>query len=134
MRNDIVIIFLALLLVAFIIFMFRFVFRTGADWTEYILERVNRNRPTARLLEEMENKPRQRLVEIALALALSPHHWPARRSDNDEGLVRARKRYLDYLASLSDEDLRHWINEKIQDTHSLLLKVALESLDTRHSG
>jgi len=134
MTNDIVIVFLALLLVAFIIFMFRFVFRTGADWSEYILERVNRKRPTVRLLREMENKPRERLVEIALALAVAPYHWPHRKSQDDEGFMRARKRYLDYLASLSDEDLRQWIKEKIQDTHSLLLNVALESLNTAHSG
>jgi hypothetical protein len=134
MRNDIVVAFLAILFLAFIIFMFRFVFRAGADWSEYILEWVSRRKPAARLLREMDNRPRERLVEIALALALAPYHWPKRRSGNDEGLVRARQRYVEFLASLSDDDLRQWIKDKIQDTHSLLLKVALESLNDKGSS
>jgi hypothetical protein len=129
MRNDIVIIFLAFLSFALVIFVSRFVFRAGADWSEYILEWASRKKPTARLLQEMEKKPRERLVQIALALALAPYHWPRRRSGDDEGIVRTSGRYLDFLATLSDADLRQWIREKIQDTHSLLLKVALESLD-----
>jgi hypothetical protein len=75
MRNDIVVAFLATLFLAFIIFMFRFVFRSGADWSEYIVEWVGRKKPAARLLREVDNKPRERLVEIALALALAPYHW-----------------------------------------------------------
>jgi hypothetical protein len=134
MRNDIVVAFLAILFLAFIIFMFRFVFRAGADWSEYILEWVGRKKPAARLLSEMDNRPRERLVEIALALALAPYHWPKRRSGNDEGLVRARQRYMEFLASLSDDDLRQWIKDKIQDTHSLLLKVALESSNDKGSS
>jgi len=131
MRNDIIIAFLAILLLAFIIFMFRFVFRSGADWSEYILEWASRKKPAARLLCELDSKPRGRLVEIALALALAPYHWPKRRAGDDEGLVWARQRYLDFSASLSDEDLQQWIKDKIQDTHSLLLKVALESLNDK---
>jgi len=38
------------------------------------------------------------------------------------------------LASMTDEDLRKWIEEKVKDTHSLLLKVALESLDGESSN
>ena len=131
MRQDIVIVFLTILFLALIIFMFRYVFRAGADWGEYILEWASRKRPTARLLYEMENRPRERLVEIALALALVPYHWPKRRGDDDEGLVRARERYLEFLATLNNEDLQQWIKEKVQDTHSLLLKVALESLNDK---
>jgi hypothetical protein len=134
MRNDIVVAFLAILFLAFIILMFRFVFRTGSDWSEYILEWVGRKKPAARLLREMDNRPRERLVEIALALGLAPYHWPKRRAGSDEGLVRARRRYMDFLASLSDDDLRQWIQDKIQDTHSLLLKVALESSNDKGSS
>ena len=134
MRNDIVIIFLVLCFIAFIIFILRLVFHTGTAWSEDILERLNRRRPASRLLIEMENKPREKLAEIALSLALAPYHWPARRSDNDEGLARAHQRYVAFLASMTDEDLRKWIEEKVKDTHSLLLKVALESLDGESSS
>jgi hypothetical protein len=129
MKKDIIIIFFTFLSLAFVIFVFRFFFRAGADWSEYILEWASRKKPTARLLREMEKKPRERLVQIALALALAPYNWPNRRSGDDEGIVRTSGRYLDSLATLSDADLQEWIREKIQDTHSLLLKVALESLD-----
>ena len=134
MRNDIVIIFLALCCTAFIIFILRLVFHTGTAWSEDILERLNRRRPASRLLIEMENKPREKVAEIALALALAPYHWPGRRSDNDEGLARAHQRYVAFSASMTDEDLRKWIEEKVKDTHSLLLKVALESLEGKSSN
>jgi len=130
MRNDIVIIFLALCFIAFIIFIFRLVFHTGTAWGEDILERLNRKKPVSRLLTEVDNKPRERVDQIALALALAPYHWPARRSGNDEGLSRANQRYVTFLASMTDEELRNWIKEKIDGTHSLLLKVALKSLDS----
>ncbi len=130
MRNDIVIIFIALCFIVFIVFIFRFVFHTGTAWAEDILERLNRRKPVSRLLTELDNKPRDRLVQIALALALAPYHWPARRAGSDEGLSRAAQRYVAFLASMTDEDLRNWINEKIEGTHSLLLKVAVESLDS----
>jgi hypothetical protein len=94
MRKDIVIVFLAILVLAFVLFVFRYLFRAGAGWSEYILEWANRKRPTGRLLHEMVNKPRERLVEIAVALALAPYHWPERRAGDDEGFLRARERYL----------------------------------------
>ncbi len=134
MRNDIVIIFLALCFIAFIIFIFRLVFHTGTTWSEDILERLNRRKPASRLLIEMENEPREKLVETALALALAPYHWPARRSDNDEGIARAHQRYVLFWASMTDEELRKWIEDKVKDTHSLLLKVALESLEGKSSN
>ena len=134
MKKDIVIVFLAFLSFALVIFMFRFVFRAGVDWSEYVLEWASRKKPAARLLHEMENKPRARLVQIALALALAPYHWPTFRPDNDEGLGQARLRYLNFLESLSDEDLRQWIKDKVEDTHSLLLKVALELLNNQGSS
>jgi hypothetical protein len=130
MRNDIVIIFIALCFIAVVIFMFRFVFHSGTAWGEDILERINRRKPASRLLTEVADKPRERLTQIALALALAPYHWPARRSGNDEGLSRAHQRYVAFLASMTDEDLRNWIKEKIEGTHSLLLKVTLESLES----
>jgi hypothetical protein len=134
MRKDIVIVFLAILFLAFFFFVFRYVFRAGADWSEYILEWANRKRPTRRLLHEMKNKPRERLVEIALSLALAPYHWPTRRDGDDEGVLRARERYQEFFGSLTDEDLQQWIKEKVHDTHSLLLKVALESLNDEGSS
>jgi hypothetical protein len=133
MRNDIVIIFLALCAVVFIIFIFRWVSHTGTAWSEHILERLNRRRPASRLLLEMENKPKERLAEIALALALAPYHWPARRPENDEGLARTYERYVVFFASMTDEELRKWIEDKVKDTHSLLLNVALESLGGKSS-
>ena len=129
MKKEIIMVFLAFLSLAFVIFMFRYVFRAGVNWSEYIQEWASRKKPVARLLREMEKKPRERLVQIALALALAPYNWPKRRSDDNEGIVRTRGRYLDFLATLSDADLQEWITERIRDTHSLLLKVALESLE-----
>jgi hypothetical protein len=134
MRTDIVIVFLTILFLTFVFIMFRYVFRAGGDWGEYILEWASRKRPAGRLLHGMENKPRGRLIEIALALALAPYHWPTRRDGADEGLLRARERYLEFFASLSDDDLQQWTKEKIRDTHSLLLKVALESLSDEGSS
>ena len=81
----------------------------------------------------MENKPRERLAEIALALALAPYHWPARRPENDEGIARTYQRYVVFFASMTDEELRKWIEDKVKDTHSLLLNVALESLEGKSS-
>jgi hypothetical protein len=133
MRNDIVIVFLALCFIAFMIFIFRWVSHTGTAWSEHILERLHRRRPASRLLIEIENKPRERLTEIALALALAPYHWPDRRPENDEGLARTYKRHVVFFASMTDEEFRKWIEDKVKDTHSLLLKVALESLEGKSS-
>ena len=128
MRDEIVIIFLTLISFICLFFVFRSLARTVSTWQKDASEWVKRKKAAARLLGEMENKPRERLVEIALALALSPYHWPHRMTQKDHRLVQARERHLATFTSLSDKDLRQWIKETVQDTHSLLLKVALESL------
>lgn len=134
MRTDIVIIFLGLAAVFLVIFALRSTYWTLTEWWEDATEWANRRKLAAQLLREIENRPRERLVEIALAVALAPYNRRSGKTDDDEALVRARARYLAVFASLSDEDLKQWIDEKVQDTHSFLLKIALESLSSTANG
>lgn|GEM_PF-6123755 len=128
MRNDIVIIFLALVIVVSLGFGIRSAQSTVTEWCEETWEVVDQKRLAARLLKKMENEPREGLLDMALAVALSPYNWPNRRADDDEGLVRARERYLAVFTSLNDEGIKQWILERVQDTNSHFLKVVLESL------
>jgi len=134
MSQDIVVIFLTLVSIFAVIFVLRSVFSTVSTWDKDVSEWFKRRKLATRLLSQIENKPRERLVEIALALALTPYRWPNRIADDDRGLVWAREWHLSEFASMSDEELKQWIREKVQDTRSLLIKVALESLESAPSG
>ena len=135
MRTDIVILCLALVAVFLVIVALRSEYSTVTEWYEDALEWMNRRKFAAQLLRKMEAKPREALIEIAMAVALSPYNWPIRIADDDERLVRARERHLTAFTSLSDEDLKQWIKERVQSTHSPFLKAALESLvPTAHDG
>ncbi len=129
MRNDIVIAFLGLCFIVFVTFVFRFAHRSGSQLIEDLLEKVNRSRFSRRLLINIEYSQREELLDKAMAIALAPLHWPSRRSEDDPGLAQARQRYFTFFQSMSDEEIRQWIREKIGETHSLLLKCALQSLN-----
>jgi hypothetical protein len=133
-RTDIVVVFAVLVSVIIAFLVCRGTYRKATEWWEDTWEWVNRRRFAARLLEKAEKAPREALVKIALALALAPYDSPTHKTEDDAGLVRARARYLAAITSLSDEDLRRWIDERVGNTHSLFLKAALQSLDSTSSG
>ncbi len=134
MRTDIVIFFLALAAGAVVILALRSTYWTVTEWWDDASEWANKRKLAAQLLREIENRPREGLVEIALAVAPAPYNRRSGKTDDDEGLVRARERHLAVFTSLTDEDLKQWIDEKVQGRHSFLLKVALESLNSTANG
>jgi hypothetical protein len=134
-RTDIVVFFVMLVSVTVIVLVFRSTYSTASEWWEEMWEWVHRRSLATQLLSKIEDRPREALLEIALAVALAPYNWPSRKSDDDEALARARERHLAAFTSLSDEELKGWIKEKVPGTHSFFLKVALDSLHpTTDSG
>jgi hypothetical protein len=134
-REELITIFLVFVSVIVAGVTVRSAYRNTSEWFEDSRERIRHKRLAVRLLGLMQGKPRQELVEIALAIALSPHNWPDRKAGNDESMSRARKRYLSSLEPLADEDLKLWIEDQVREKHFLHLQVALESLnEDPHTG
>jgi len=129
LSTDIVIVFAVLIFVAFIVFMMRWTVRSGAGLWKDISERVRRRRFGSQLLRRLGNESRQEAEEVALAVALSPYHLPVRTSEDDEGLLQTRERYLHSFGSMSDSELKQWTQSKIIGTHSFFLAIAIESLN-----
>jgi hypothetical protein len=133
-RTDIVIVFLVLISIFPLFYIFRSVFRTIGQWSEKSREWAIRKCAAAQLIRRMKNETREGVIEIALAIALSSHHWPIRKSDDDEGTARSHDLYLAKFNLWSREDLEWWIRVAVSEKHSCFLKVATESLNLAASN
>jgi hypothetical protein len=103
-------------------------FSRVTDWLEDTWEAMRQKKLAAQLLSAMQNRPREGLVKIGLAIALAPYSWPGSSTSDDEGMARARERYLALFGACNDEDLKSWIKEHVRDMNSVLLKVSLDLL------
>lgn len=129
MRNIFVEAFLFIVVAGFSVWLFQKIIRRAANMSENAFEWFRKHSAAERIRNLTRDGSSAELVEVALALALAEYHWPKRLPDNDGAVAAALSRHRTHLQSMSLEELREWIDDRIRESHSVFLKTAAESLE-----
>lgn len=128
MGTSFVELFLGLVAIAIVLWLTKILVQNAVDWSEEALESFRKAVVVSRLKKMLRHKSRPETEEIALALVLADYHWPARRSEEDESLAKARVRHSANLKTVSDQGLTDLIERQFRDKHSIFLNIAIETL------